>query len=152
METLKQFLRPELIWFVVGLVLLMGEFFIPGLVVFFFAIGAFVVAAVCAVTELSLNWQLGIFLVCSLASLAVLRRWLRGIFAGHVSSQQDGSENLEDFVGQRAVVKERIDPKLGGKVEFHGTDWRAVSDQEVAEGEVVEIVGKEDLTLRVRPV
>jgi len=47
-------------------------------------------------------------------------------------------------------VKEKIVPKLGGKVEFHGTDWEARSDEEITEGTVVEIVGKDNITLRVK--
>ena len=55
-------------------------------------------------------------------------------------------------VGQRAVVKEKILPKLGGKVEFHGSNWEARADQEIAEGTVVEIIGKDNITLKVKAV
>ena len=150
MDTIRDFLKPEIIWFLVGLVLLVLEFALPGLIVFFFGVGAWIVAIVCLVTDISLNTQLIIFIVCSVLSLLILRRWLKGVFLGHTMSKQDLKENLEEFVGQRAVVKTKIVPKLGGKVELHGTNWEAQADQEIAEGTVVEIIGKDNITLKVK--
>ncbi|MHC4678871.1 MAG: NfeD family protein [Planctomycetota bacterium] len=152
MDTIKDFLTPEIIWFLVGLVLLLFEFALPGLIVGFFGVGAWIVALVCLVTEIGINAQLLIFIASSVLSLALLRRWLKGVFLGHAGSKQDLKHNLEEFVGQRAVVKEKIAPKLGGKVEFHGSNWEARADEEIAEGTVVEIVGKDNITLRVKAV
>jgi len=152
MEMLKDFLRPEIIWFLVGLLLLVLEFALPGLIVGFFGIGAWIVAVVCLITEIGLNSQLVIFIVSSVLSLLLLRRWLKGIFLGHSDSKQDLKHNFEEFVGQRAVVKEKIVPKLGGKIEFHGTNWEAQADEEIADGTVVEIVGKDNITLKVKAV
>ena len=150
MDTLKDFLKPELIWFLVGLILLILEFVMPGLIVAFFGVGAWVVAVICLFADISLNTQLLIFIVCSVLSLLLLRKWLKGRFMGHVVSKQDMRENLEEFVGQRAVVKERIVPNDRGKVEFRGTDWQAEADEEIAEGTAVEIIGKENITLKVK--
>lgn len=150
METLKDFLKPELIWFLIGLLLLVLEFILPGLIVAFFGVGAWVVALVCLFIDIPLNTQLLIFIVSSVLSLLILRRWLKGIFMGHVVSKQDVKENLEEFVGQRAVVKERIVPNGRGKVEFRGTDWQAEADEEIAEGTAVKIIGKENITLKVK--
>jgi len=149
-DSIKEYLRPEVIWFLVGLSLLILEFAMPGLIIFFFGVGACIVAIVCLVTQISINVQLMIFIGASVLSLLLLRKWLKGIFLGHTVSKQDLKENLEDFVGQRAVVKERIVPKAGGKVELHGTNWTAQADQEIAEGTVVEIIGKDNLTLKVK--
>ncbi len=44
---------------------------------------------------------------------------------GHIKSKQDMAEGLKEYVGERAVVKTKIIPKVGGKVEFRGTDWAA---------------------------
>jgi len=149
-DSIRDFLKPELIWFLVGLFLLISEFVMPGLIIAFFGIGAWIVALICLLTDISLNTQLLIFIVSSVLSLLLLRKWLKGIFMGHIVSKQDIRENLDDFVGQKAVVKERIVPKAGGKVEFRGTDWAAEADVEIAEGAVVEIIGKENITLRVK--
>jgi membrane protein implicated in regulation of membrane protease activity len=149
-DSIKEYLKPELMWFLVGLLLLLLEFAAPGLIVFFFGVGACIVAVVCLVTEISLNTQLIIFIVSSFLCLLILRKWIKGVFLGHTTSKQNLKENLEDFVGQRAVVIQKILPKAGGKVEFHGTNWEAQADQEIPEGTVVEIIGKENITLKVK--
>ena len=149
-DGIKEYLRPDLIWFLVGLSLLILEFAMPGLIIFFFGVGACVVAIVCLVAKISLNVQLIIFIGASVLSLLLLRKWLKGVFLGHTASKQNLKENLEEFIGQHAVVKERIVPKAGGKVEFHGTNWEAQADQEIAEGTVVEIIGKDNITFKVK--
>ena len=150
MDTIKDFLRPEIIWFLTGLVLLILEFILPGLIIAFFGVGAWIVAFVCLVTNISLNTQLIIFIISSVLSLLCLRKWLKGIFLGHTGSKQNLKENLDEFVGQKAVVKEKIMPKSGGKVEFHGTNWLAQADEEIAEGAMVQIISKDNITLKVK--
>jgi membrane protein implicated in regulation of membrane protease activity len=152
LESIKDFLTPEIIWFLVGLVLLILEFAMPGLIIGFFGVGAWIVALVCLMNDISLNMQLALFIGSSVLSLLFLRRWLKGVFLGHEGSKQDLTHNLDEFVGQQAVVKEKITPKLGGKVEFHGTDWEARADVEIEEGAVVEIVEKDNITLKVKAV
>lgn len=152
METIKEFLTPELVWFFVGLVLLILEFAMPGLIIGFFGVGAWIVAIVCWMNDIGINAQLALFIASSVLSLLFLRQWLKGVFLGHEDSKQDLTLNLDDFVGQRAVVKEKIVPKLGGKVEFHGTNWEARADEEIAAGTVVEIVSKDNITLTVKTV
>jgi inner membrane protein len=150
MEMLKEFLKPEVIWFLVGIILLVMEFVLPGLIIAFFGVGAFVVAIVCLLTDISLNAQLLIFIGSSVLSLVCLRRWLKGIFIGHTRGKQNLKEDIREFVGQKVVVKKKIVPDIGGKVEFHGTNWQAQADVEIAEGVVVEIIGKENLTFKVK--
>ena len=152
MDSIKDFLKPELIWFLVGLALLVLEFIMPGLIIGFFGIGAWIVAIICLMADIGINAQLIIFIIASVLSLLLLRKWLKGIFIGHVKSKQDMTEDLNEFIGERVVVKEKITPKAGGKVELHGTNWIAKADEEIAEGTVVEIVAKDNLTLKVKVV
>lgn len=155
LDAIKDFLKPELIWFMVGLVLLVFEFIMPGLIIGFFGVGAWIVAIICLLSAYvtgSINAQLIIFIIASVLSLLLLRKWLKGIFIGHVKSKQDMTEDLNEFIGERAVVKEKITPKAGGKVELHGTNWIAEADEEIAEGTVVEIIAKDNLTLKVKVV
>jgi membrane protein implicated in regulation of membrane protease activity len=155
MDAIKDFLKPELIWFLVGLVLLIFEFIIPGLIIGFFGAGAWIVAIICLFSTYvagSINAQLIIFIIASVLSLLLLRKWLKGVFIGHTKSQQDLTEDMKEFIGERAVVKEKITPKAGGKIELHGTNWEAEADEEIAEGAVVEIIAKDNLTLKVKAV
>ncbi|HPS55885.1 MAG TPA: NfeD family protein [Sedimentisphaerales bacterium] len=150
MEILKDFLKPEIMWILVGIILFVLEFALPGLIVFFFGFGACVVGIVCFFAEISINIQLLMFIVVSVGSLLVLRNWLKSTFIGYVVDRQNGSENLDEYLGQRAIVKEKISKTVVGKVEFHGTDWQAQSDEDLVEGDVVEIIAKDNITLKVK--
>ena len=103
---------PSLIWFLVGVAFFLMELTTPALVLLFFGIGAWLAAAVVLITPVSLNLQLVVFMAASLVSLVLLRRWLKGIFSGYVKSRQDATQPLEDLIGEHAIVKERIAPKL----------------------------------------
>ncbi|MBN1362352.1 MAG: NfeD family protein [Sedimentisphaerales bacterium] len=150
MEWLRENLSPEVVWFIVGLVLLLAEFMVPGLIIAFFAVGAWVVALVCVFRPMSINAQLGLFIVSSVVALLVVRQRIAGMFKGFTSGEQDGNVDLNDFIGQRAVVTKAITSKLPGQVEFHGSRWLAEAAEEIPEGAVVEITGKDNLTLKVK--
>ncbi len=150
MDAIKEFLKPEIIWFLIGLVLLIMEFVMPGLIIAFFGIGACIVAVVCLITDIGINAQLIIFMGSSVLSLLCLRKWFKGMFFGYVTSKQDMTHDLQEYVGERAMVKKKITPKVAGKVELHGTNWSAEADEEIAEGTMVEIIGKENITLKVK--
>ena len=147
---MPEWLQPELAWFIVGLVFFLAEFAIPGLVIFFFGLGAWVVALVCLVNNISLNMQLGLFLLTSVVALAIFRKKLKSLFF----SEKAGFENLEDTIdgykGQKVKVVEAIKPGMKGKVEVFGTNWDAEADVAIPEGTIVEIVDKKNITLKVK--
>ncbi|MHC4858277.1 MAG: hypothetical protein ACYTBY_11000 [Planctomycetota bacterium] len=45
MDWIKDFMKPEFIWAMVGLILLLLEFALPGLIIFFFGVGAITTVA-----------------------------------------------------------------------------------------------------------
>ncbi len=152
MESLKELFNPALIWFVIGLLLLFWEFAMPGLVIFFFGAGAIMVSIVCIFTDCSLNIQLLLFLVFSLTSLVSLRRWMHRIFHGYIQGRNDPDQNIDTFVGEHAAVLEEIQPGKLGKVEFHGSTWKAEADESIAAGTRVTVVSKDNLTLKVKSI
>jgi membrane protein implicated in regulation of membrane protease activity len=152
MDTLNEWLKPELIWFIAGLVMLLLEFAMPSLIIFFFGIGAWIVALLCLFTDISLNMQLTIFIFASVFLVLSLRKWLKNVFVGHISTKQNPDELLKEFVGEKAIVKKQISPGTIGKVELHGTNWNAESDETIPEGTLVEVIGKSNITLKVKPV
>jgi membrane protein implicated in regulation of membrane protease activity len=149
-DWIKDFMKPEIIWVLAGLLLLLMEFAVPGLIIFFFGIGAWVVAATCLFADISINTQLIIFIVSSLVFLASLRKWLRGIFVGHTYSKQMGAQDMHDTIGQKATVTEDILPPHSGRVELHGVLWTAQAAANIDAGQIVEIIDQESLTLTVK--
>ncbi len=141
------FSNPAIVWFLIGLGLLLLELILPGLVILFFGAGAWVTALVCAFVDINLNWQILIFLVASLLGLVLLRKYLKRRFFG--KSDKEIEDQLEEFVGRKAKAIE--DFKDGsGKVEFKGTRWSASCDEPVTKGQWVTIESKESLTLHVK--
>jgi len=144
----------ELLWFIVGLVLLLAELALPGLVIIFFGIGAWITAlAIWLGLATSFSAQLVTFLVSSVASLILFRKQGMRYFGGRISGKLAPDQSLDDIRGEKAVAVNAIKPKsLDGKVEFNGTVWAAESDVDIAPGAVVEVVERTNLTLKVKPL
>ena len=137
---------PAVIWFLIGLGLLLLELVLPGLVILFFGVGAWVTALFCAITDINLNWQILIFLVASLMGLVLLRKYLKKRFFSRTDKEID--DQLEEFIGHKAKAVD--DFKDGaGKVEFKGTRWTARCSEPVSKGDWVLIRSKDSLTFNV---
>lgn len=140
---------PAFWWAIVGIGLMLCEFIMPGLILFFFGIGALITALVAWLVPLGIMEQLIIFGVSSLVSLFALRRLIKPIFMG---KETDISEEpfSEGMAGQEAEVSEAISPEAAGKVMLNGTAWKAESDEMLAVGDNVVITGQKSLTLIVK--
>lgn len=144
------FQQPQLIWFLIGLILMLLELVIPGLVLIFFGIGAWVAALACLLFDPGLNTQLLIFLASSIVSLALLRRMLRNRY---MDRNEPLGGNLEDeYIGQTAVAVTSFNAGETGKVSFKGTNWEAVATQPVTEGQQLRITGYKSIRLFVEPL
>ncbi|MCF7972461.1 MAG: NfeD family protein [Phycisphaerae bacterium] len=151
-EWIKAYLHPELIWFLVGLVMLLLEFALPGLIIFFFGVGAWIVAGLCFFfPALAMKWQLLIFLVTSVVCLLVLRKLLKRVFFGRIVGDPSGLEYADENIGKEAMVETRIAPHAPGKIELNGTLWEAVSEHTIEADTTVRIVAKDNLTFTVKP-
>ncbi len=143
----------SLMWFFIGLFLILAELAAPGFIIIFFGIGAWVTTLF---IELGLaptfNSQLIVFLLASIASLLIFRKKGQQVFAGRIWGKSSPDGSVDEIKGKRAVVKEDIAPNRRGKVEFHGTLWEAESEFSIKTGAIVEVVERNNLTLRVKPL
>jgi membrane protein implicated in regulation of membrane protease activity len=142
--------EPGVVWILIGLALLIAEFAVPGLAIAFFGLGALLVGAICFFADLSLNMQIVIFLAGSLGMLVSLRNSLARLLQGSASEAE--MEDAAEVVGQRVQVVQAITPQAAGRVEFHGSKWRAESTESLPAGATVVIVGRDNLTLLVKPL
>lgn len=141
--------RPELIWFIIGLVLFLLELVLPGFVIFFFGVGAWVTALLCLIANPSINLQAIVFALTSILSLVLLRRMIQKRF---FNSKDELSKEVEDeFTGKEAIALTDLGPDITGKVEFKGTNWKAESVSPVKAGQKVIIKNKENFKLFVEP-
>jgi inner membrane protein len=143
---------PALIWFVVGMALVLLEFVAPGVILVFFGLGAWVVvAAVKLGLAETLAAQMAWFAVSSTVLLFGLRRFFKSWFMGFSTSRSTVTD-LDEFTGQEVVVTSGFRGRERGLVEFKGVNWSARAvDQEgdFAVGERVRITAVDGLCLLV---
>ncbi|MEZ5010537.1 MAG: NfeD family protein [Bacteroidales bacterium] len=132
-----------------GLFLLLLELVLPGFVVIFFGLGAWITALLCLVANPGLDLQIIVFTVTSLLSLILLRRMLKNRF---FSGETESPATLEEeFINKVAVALTDIKKGDSGKVEFKGSTWTATSEEEINKGDKVIVTGKESISLIVKP-
>ena len=141
------FSRPELVWFIIGLLLFLLELVLPGFVIFFFGVGAWLTALLCLIANPGINLQAIVFAVTSVLSLLLLRKMIQKKF---FYSKDELSKEVEDeFTGKEALALTDLEPGKNGRVEFKGTTWKAESTSDIHEGQRVIIKSKESFKLIV---
>jgi len=144
----------ELIWAIAGVLLIFIEFFIPGLVIIFFGLGALITSLFYIIigSSFTLPLQLFTFTITSILCLLLLRKYFKKVFKGALESDNDGT-NFNIEIGKIVPVIEFIQPgEVGGKVRYQGTIWNAQADNPVAPGESVKIISSKNLTLFVEKI
>jgi membrane protein implicated in regulation of membrane protease activity len=134
------------LWFVAGFIFFLLEFAIPGLILFFFAVGAWIVALLSLFVDLSLNAQLIIFLATSLLTILLFRNWVKRM----IWNKKLPTQLEDEFVGKTGKAETAIAPGRNGKVNFKGTTWDARSSDVIEQGENVTIIGNESILLIVQ--
>lgn len=148
MDAIRELLTPRYLWLLAGFGLLFMELLTPGLIIFFFGMGALLVGILCFFVSIPLPLQLLLFVVSSVCFLLALRKWAKRVFMGR-ETERSGRDLNSPFAGSEAVVIAGAQPGRPGRVELNGTEWRAVAETELKEGQIVRVTGQESLTLKV---
>lgn len=145
-------LDPAVLWFIIGVLLAVSEFIIPGFVIIFFGLGALLVSLMCWMGLAdSLSSQLLWFSVYSLVMLFGLRWLVKGWFVG-ASSQTAGGDEVSDIVGKEVRCLTAFSASEPyGKVEFKGANWKARCATPLSEGAYAIIESVDGLCLNIRP-
>jgi len=96
------------------------------------------------------NWIATVVVVCALITFYIAmgrayihRRWL---------AHKVEKTNIDAIIGERVLVKKAITPDEEGQVKVGYEEWRARADEDIAEGEHVEIVSISGITLNVKKI
>jgi len=143
---MESFLSAAVIWFIIGFLCFLLEFVVPGLILFFFAVGAWIVAVVSLFVDLGINSQLILFLASSLTTIFLFRNWVRKI----VWTKRHSTELEDEFIGKTGKAETFIGPGQIGKVDFKGTQWDARSEDRIEKGDNVTIIGNDSILLIVK--
>lgn len=135
------------LWLAIGLVCIITELFIPGLVVIFVGLGALTVASGIYLGYVNnITTQLSTFFISSLIYLLTLRMIFIHYFP--TNAQKENIDEDENVFGQVALVVELIPAHGVGRIQHSDSTWpaRSHSDFEIAKGAKVKIIGRENIT------
>lgn len=138
-----------LIWFLVGLGLVLAELAVPGVILVFIGVAAWLVAILDWIGVDSFSVQLWIFGITSIVLVFGARRFVKGWFTGKESSENGDID--EEFVGKIVTVVSAIEPNEFGLVELKGAQWKATSSEALAEGSRAIVTARDNITLEVAP-
>lgn len=136
-------------WLGLGVVLMLAEFFLPGIIAVFFGAGGILTALFVALGYLqTFPQQVFFWVLSSFILLMILRRQVRRWFPALES--YNPYEEDKDIAGREVEVVEDIVPgESTGRVRFQGTTWSATSDTPIAAGEKARVMSRENLLLTV---
>ncbi|MBQ7626749.1 MAG: NfeD family protein [Rhodocyclaceae bacterium] len=138
------------IWILTGIVLIVAELLVPGVVIVFFGVSAIVVGLLlgCGIA-LPVSAQLILFGVLGLVLLFALRARFTALFHGASTADATGVEIFSPGETAEAITAFQ-DGR--GKVLLRGAQWQAELEdaQEAAIGQRLYVVGHRGLTLRCR--
>lgn len=140
-------ISPAAAWALVGVVLILAEFAMPGVILVFFGVAALLIGGgLWLGVEMSLNLQILVFGVLAVGLLLVARKRVKNWFHGKSEHASDGVEvlvpgtpvtALQDFVDGVGLVSHR------------GARWNAEAGEPVASGQRLWITGRSGLVLKV---
>jgi len=144
-------ISPQLIWFLIGVLFLVGELSAPGFILIFFTAGCWITAIVTAFSGIDTTIQIVLFIFSSLVLLVLLRKYGLKTFKGE--TREPAAEKSRDAkIGKTAIVTQPITPDTPGEIKALGSFWRAVADTSIEAGQsvVIENPASEDgLTYKV---
>ncbi len=140
-------------WLILGAVLLVAEFVVPGMVLVFLGMGAWAVAALVSggIVDDTLP-AFSAWFGISLVFVVTLRRFAQRLFPAETSMKQvDEDREYEDTLVD--VVTAITADNSDGRVRMQGTTWAARAlDEPIAAGGRAKLLYRENLVWIVSPV
>lgn len=138
-----------LLWILVGIVLIITELLVTGIVAVFFGIAAIITGLLLQIGLIEgLALQYASFGIISIATLVLARQRLTRWFKGNTKDRSEESPSFRQDIGERAVVID--DFRQGsGRVTLNGVSWTASSEEELKAGEPVWVIANEGIRLTV---
>jgi membrane protein implicated in regulation of membrane protease activity len=140
-------------WIVMGVVLILLEFIVPGAVVIFFGFGALAIATAVHLHWISsITYQLFGWLCVSLVMVILLRKEVARLFPALESFNP--YDEYQDMKGRTVEVLEDVYPDSDvGRVRYQGSSWKARSEEGIIRvGSNARIIRRDYLTIWVKPL
>jgi membrane protein implicated in regulation of membrane protease activity len=137
-------------WLSLGIVLLLGEVLGAGGFLLGIGIGALLVALIMAMFP-ELSWQAQLFWFGVLSIISTLVYWKRFRAINQATDQPLLNNRAARLVGRKVELLEAV-VNGKGKVQIEDALWTVLSDEDIASGKAVEIIGVDGMNLKVRPL
>lgn len=137
-----------LVWVLVSILCLIIELGSGDLFLLCFAIGA-IGGSLASALGLSVVWQIVIFAICTLLSLAFVRPVALKLLHRH---DQNKPSNADAIIGRTGTVSQDIPAGGYGRVALDGDDWKATASDNIVKGEKVKIISRESIIITVEHI
>jgi membrane protein implicated in regulation of membrane protease activity len=138
-----------LLWMLVGIVLIITELLVTGIVAVFFGIAAIITGLLLQFGLIeTLAMQYASFGIISVATLVLARKRMTHWFRGNTKDKTEQSPSFQQDIGERATVINDFQHGCG-RVTLNGVSWTASSAEELKAGEPVWVISNEGIRLTV---
>ena len=137
------------IWVIAALLFFIVEIFTSGFAIACLSVGC-LFSAVGAALKLSMTWQVALFALGAFLAFIFIRPFVLKLM--DKKTQTTVTTNMDNLIGRKAIVTERIEKDGYGRVKIDGDDWKArlEDDGEAEVGEKVTILSNESIILTVK--
>jgi hypothetical protein len=136
-------------WLALGLALLLAELVTGSTYLLWPAVAAWITGLAAMILGVPWAAQLIIFALAAIALLLFARPLVKNRLL--MGPETDVNEPGKQLSGARAVAVQAFEQGLG-RVRLGDTEWRAASDEPIAEGDAVTVTGTDGATLQVRRI
>ncbi len=139
------------IWFILGVILVLLEFVIPGAILSFIGIASILVSGALYFNLIQgLVASLLTWFISSIILVLFLRTYILRFMPADYEVQDTNEEN--HFVGAIVNVIEDIIPGQSGRISFRDTTWDAFSEKPFAKGDKVKIISRKGSSFQVSSI
>ena len=141
-----------MLWFLLGFIFVILELILPGFVSIIFGVAAWVVALCLLFFPVPPSIQFLIFSLATVAGFLFLRKQFQKIFTGIREKGLSPDALDEDYIGEVVKVVQTIKSNAPGAVYYKGSEWKAISEQDILANEYAKIIDHKSLTFIVKKV
>ena len=141
-------------WFVIGLLLLVGEIVLPGVFLIWFGMSALVIGSLTLISFTDVSWWPWQAQVVAFGVLAFILAMVgKKLFPTDIENDDASRINdpLRRFVGSEANLVEAVENGVG-RVKLGDTVWRVFASADFPAGAKVRVIGARDGALVVEAV
>ena len=139
-------------WFIIGLILLIGEAFGAAGFLLGAAVGAILTAIIVwiapGVIEGGLGWKVQFLIATVLSILCSLLYWRNFRADSQQSERPELNQRSAQLIGKKLTLQQNID--FEGRIQIGDTFWKVICDDSLKTGDKIEVISADVSTLKIQ--